>query len=376
MSGAAIVSAGPKRAAAGRAAAAATDYMAQLDGIRAFAVGGVILEHWASGMPAAVRTAVGRLDLGAWGVECFFVLSGFLITLILLQAKKTQPFATAIGHFYGRRALRIFPAYYLVLLVVAVASPAMRQVGLWHAAYLGNFYPLVHGKFPSSGGHFWSLAVEEQFYLFWPLVVLLAPVRRLPHVALALCAAGPLSRLVLWKLMGGVHLSMWTFPTTALDLLAFGAFLACVKQQQRLELTDRFVRALGWIGSAALLVYLWAFFAMRDSAVFIVCARSLAALVFGALVLRASFGFTGWRGFVLGNRIVMWLGMVSYGLYLIHPFVPELYLQLLSFLGLSRADWGVYFIRMPLMTAMLLALVTASFYLWERPIRSYRRLLA
>jgi len=66
-------------------------------------------------------------------VQCFFVLSGFLITLILLQARDTQPsFRTAIGHFYARRALRIFPACYLVLAVAALTSPAMREVGWWH----------------------------------------------------------------------------------------------------------------------------------------------------------------------------------------------------------------------------------------------------
>jgi peptidoglycan/LPS O-acetylase OafA/YrhL len=368
--------AGPGQPATERAAGTAGGYMTQLDGIRAFAVGGVILEHWASGMPGTVRSAVAHLDLGGWGVECFFVLSGFLITGILLQAKEARGFATAIGHFYGRRALRIFPAYYLVLLVASVASPVMRNVALWHALYLGNFYPLAHGTFAPSGGHFWSLAVEEQFYLFWPLLVLLAPERRLAQVALALFALGPLTRLVLWLVIGRVHLSMWTFPTTALDLLAFGAFLACVRRQRGLQLTDRFVRRLNRLGIAALLVYLVTFLTLRASGEFVVFARSLEALVFGALVLRASFGFTGLRGFVLGNRVVTWLGMVSYGLYLVHPFVPDLYLQALSALGLSTRTWGVYFVRIPLMTLMLLGLVTASFYLWERPVRSYRRFLA
>ncbi len=103
--------------------------------------------------------------------------------------------------------------------------------------------------------------------------------------------------------------------------------------------------------------------------------RTLAAVAFGALIMRASFGFSGFIGWLLGNRVSVWLGMVSYGLYLIHPFVPHLYLYLLSASDLPVGVWSVYYIRIPLMTITLLGLTAASFYLWERPIRSYRRFL-
>lgn len=269
-------------------------YMPHLDGIRAFAVGGVILEHWASGLPRPLRETIAQLDLGGWGVECFFVLSGFLITLLLLNAKERTPsFTTALGHFYSRRALRIFPAYYLILIVALIAATPMRDAIGWHAFYLSNLYPLWHDTFVPIGGHFWSLAVEEQFYLFWPLVVLLTPTRRLMHVALALCLVAPLTRWGLWQAMGGIHLSMWTFPTTALDLLGFGAFLACARHHLGLRADNPFVRWIRFAGVAALAAYAIAMIESRDTAGFAIFSRSLAALAFGALILHASSVVSG-----------------------------------------------------------------------------------
>lgn len=357
--------------------ASSVGYMVHLDGIRAFAVGAVILEHWASGLPRPIRETLARLDLGGWGVECFFVLSGFLITLLLLNAKASNPsFITALGHFYSRRALRIFPAYYLVLLIGLMTYSPMHEVIGWHALYLSNLYPLWHVTFAPVGGHFWSLAVEEQFYLFWPLIVLLTPTRKLMYIALALCVLAPLTRLALWYAMDGIHLSMWTFPTTALDLLGFGAFLACAKYQFGLSTNDVFVRRTRLAGVAALFAYIAALSELRGTLEFAVFGRSLTALIFGALILHASFGFTGPIKHLLGNRLVVWLGAISYGLYLFHPFVPPLYLHALDTIGLSQQTWGVNHIRYPLLVALLLAITTSSFYLWEQPIRRYRRYFA
>jgi peptidoglycan/LPS O-acetylase OafA/YrhL len=377
--GATVVTSGssalvPTKASDVRADTSALGHMIHLDGIRAMAVIAVIVEHWASGLPRPIRTIIANLDLGGWGVECFFVLSGFLITLLLLKAKAAdRPLATTLGHFYSRRALRIFPAYYLVLGIGVLSSPAWRQVGGWLALYLGNLYPLVHGGFTPVGGHFWSLAVEEQFYLFWPLIVLLTPNRRLQFVTLALCLLAPLTRWWLWYAMGGIHLSMWTFPTTALDLLGFGAFLACVKHQYGLSAADPFVRRLRWSGSAAFIFYLMIPKEWRSTVAFAVLDRSLVALIFGALILQASFGLTGPGRHLLGNPLVVWLGVVSYGLYIFHPYIPPLYIYILSSLDLSADDWGVYYIRFPALVTLLLTVVSLSFYLWESPIRQYRR---
>lgn len=352
-------------------------YMPHLDGIRAFAVGGVILEHWASGLPRPIRETVARLDLGGWGVECFFVLSGFLITLLLLNSKERTPsFATALGHFYSRRALRIFPAYYLILFIGLLTVPSMREVIGWHALYLSNLYPLWHDTFVPIGGHFWSLAVEEQFYLFWPLVVLLTPTRPLMYVALALCVVAPLTRWALWHAMGGIHLSMWTFPTTALDLLGFGAFLACAKHRFRLQANDVFVRRIRFAGLAAFMAYAIAMIEFSDTAEFAIFARSLIALAFGALILHASYGFSGIAGRVFGNPLLVWLGVISYGLYLFHPFVPLIYVHALGVFSLSAETWGVYYIRYPVLVTLLIGVTAASFYLWEQPVRRYRKYFA
>lgn len=351
--------------------------MVHLDGVRAFAVGGVILEHWASGFPGAMRTMVESIDLGGLGVECFFVLSGFLITLILLDTKDRKlPFKTALGHFYTRRVLRIFPAYYAMLLVGLLVFPQMREVFGWHALYLSNLYPLWHDTFAPIGGHFWSLAVEEQFYLLWPLIVLLLPVRRVMYLALALCVLAPLTRLGLWYAMDGIHLSMWTFPTTAFDLLCFGAFLACVKHQFGLPGDGQFMQRLRWAGLAALVAYGVVYTQYHHTLVFGMFGRTLTALFFGALIAHAANGFNGPTKWLLGNKPIVWLGTISYGLYIFHPFIPKAYLLFLEYFQLGQDVFGVYYLRYPLMAAALLLLTASSFYFLERPIRSLRKYFA
>jgi peptidoglycan/LPS O-acetylase OafA/YrhL len=348
--------------------------MPQLDGIRAFAVGGVILEHWASGYPRPLRQLVGAFDLGGLGVECFFVLSGFLITLILLELKDEQlPFRTALGHFYMRRVLRIFPAYYLALLATSLLFPEMRSVVGWHALYLSNIYPVWHDAWPPIGGHFWSLSVEEQFYLFWPLLVLVSSPAAIKRLAVAGIVLAPLSRLLIWQLEGGTHIAIWTVATGALDLLCFGALLACLRREAVVAPGGRLLRPLMLAGFAALLAYLTLWFVFPATLPFAALARTLTALFFGALVASAANGFSGPVASLLASRPIVWLGLISYGLYIWHPFVPKAYVLAVGALGLDTQLFGVRYVRYPLLALLLLLVTSASYYLLERPIRSLRK---
>ena len=123
-------------------------------------------------------------------------------------------------------------------------------------------------------------------------------------------------------------------------------------------------------------MYIAALSELRGTVEFAVLARSLLALIFGALILHASFGFAGPTKHIFGNRLVVWLGVISYGLYIYHLFVPALYLHALGILGLSPDIWGGYYIRYPLLLALLLVITASSFYFWEQPIRRYRRYFA
>lgn len=348
-------------------------YMPHLDGLRAFAVGGVILEHWASGFPGVLRDVVQRLDLGGLGVECFFVLSGFLITLILLELKQEHAgFKSALGQFYIRRVLRIFPAYYAALLATVLIFSEMRPVAAWHALYLSNAYAAWHGGWPPSGAHFWSLAVEEQFYLFWPLVVLSFPLRIVAWIAITCFAVAPLTRFLTWHLAGGPHIAIWTLPTGAMDLLCFGALLACGKRSGVLQQAGT-ARRLALAGACALWLYVVLYVFFKGSVAFAVFGRTATAVLFGALVFSASARLRGPAGILLDNRLVIWLGTISYGLYIFHPFIPKSYLLLRESLGLHSIFFDSAYVRFPLLAAMLLAITSASYYFLERPVRSLRR---
>lgn len=155
-------------------------HMTELDGIRGLAILMVFLTHTTTGIGVVPQSQVGQfvyglLQMGWSGVDLFFVLSGFLITGILVDQRKQlkgQP-GRFFGHFYARRSLRIFPLYYASLLIVFViarlatgSAPDYRNLAI-HGLYLQN---IIDG-YPMALSHFWSLAVEEHFYLILPLVI-------------------------------------------------------------------------------------------------------------------------------------------------------------------------------------------------------------
>ena len=197
-------------------------YLAQLDGIRFLAIIPVLMFH----LPLP------GFSLGWSGVQLFFVLSGFLISGILLDSREDPHY---FRNFYARRALRIFPIYYLGLGVLVVGGLATGQAvsdAPWYLFYLQNhllgqtnFSP----DFPLLFNHTWSLAIEEQFYFLWPLAVRLLPRRALTATAFALLAVGAISRMAFLAGTGSTAMTFTSLPTEV-DALAAGALLAILQR--------------------------------------------------------------------------------------------------------------------------------------------------
>ena len=160
-------------------------YYSQLDGLRAFAIISVMIGHWISW-----DTTNLLLKNGPWshGVILFFVLSGYLISNILFEQKEkidsnTITLSTSLKTFYFRRFLRIFPLYYLLLFYLYYINYTnTRAVFWWLATFTSNLLQCKTGEYIGNFNHFWSLAVEEQFYLFWPILVFYTPKHRILKV--------------------------------------------------------------------------------------------------------------------------------------------------------------------------------------------------
>jgi peptidoglycan/LPS O-acetylase OafA/YrhL len=175
----------------------------ELDGLRAFAVLAVIVEH-----AFGIRWAQTRFETwspGNVGVRLFFVLSGFLITGILLSGRRDAEDTGASKRsvwtaFYLRRSLRIFPLAYAAIALACIAgAPTIRQHLGWYVTYTENFLFARQYSFEPPLSHFWSLAVEEQFYLIWPVVMLLVPETWLLPLILCSIGGAMLSRCLLLR---------------------------------------------------------------------------------------------------------------------------------------------------------------------------------
>jgi peptidoglycan/LPS O-acetylase OafA/YrhL len=273
--------------------------MPQLDGLRAIAVGGVMTWHfWPNS------------TLGHWlplpmGVQLFFALSGFLITGILLRGEPTAAFVT---NFYLRRALRLSPLYFAVLAVLLAVSPELREAWAWFTFYGVNFWVVEHGW--GTASHFWSLAVEEQFYLVWPALVLLLPRHRLKQVCIALIIFAPVFRLAMLARWHSYFAAAVLLPSSV-DLLACGALLA-LNGATRL---NRW-RSVAMAGSLLAAIGCWS---TGDD---VLRALAMNTLLLPALYIAIGAAAAGiWR--TLEHPVLVYLGQISYGLYVLHWVIAQ-----------------------------------------------------
>ena len=346
--------------------------MPQLDGLRGVAILLVLAQHWV-GLNWTIVA-------GRTGVTLFFILSGYLITGILLglRDRADQCVTAKVGAlrlFYLRRALRIFPPFYLVLAAACVIGVAdARDYVLWHATYLSNVLFVRLDAWLPNTSHLWSLAVEEQFYLAWPLLMLWLPRRHLWWTTILAVLAAPLSRVLLLG-AGTSEIAIWVLPPCVMDALGLGALLALV-QAFAPEHGSRVRWTALSCGVAAFLAYygMYAWFSRAgwNEAVWNVAMDSLVALMLWPLVAFAVDPARSGRMRWLTPPWLAYLGRISYMVYLLHLFMPEM-----TWLVASRAGLADHLPGRPLLVALwatvTFSLAALSWRFFEQPILARRR---
>lgn len=347
----------------------------ELDGLRAIAILLVLLTHfWAypSSTPWLNRFAA----TGWMGVDLFFVLSGYLITGILWDSRQSPQY---YRNFYARRVLRIFPLYYALLLTVFVVLPlhgstpelaAAARYRWYYVAYLANIALAWHGWQLFTLDITWSLAIEEQFYLCWPLALRRWRWGTLWRVLIALIVCAPIARAI--TLASGVNWR-WTlmFTPLRLDTLALGALIALAERKSppAFDRLRRWAPAVaGTLGSVVLLLILEGAFA-RDSALVGSIGYSLLAMCFGALLLL-SLRPPRLLGAALRFQPLRRIGAVSYGIYILHPLGYLLGATVLARVGIVVDS---PFLHLIVYSVIAYAAAEVSFRVFETPLLKLKR---
>lgn len=363
-------------------------YFTQLNGIRFLAVFLVLLDHWL--VPSI------PFPLGHLGVVIFFVLSGFLITRILFQsaddvADRGHSPWNKIKTFILRRSLRIFPIYFLILLIGGyLRIEPFSQVWKWLVFYMPDFYIMIHRQWIGVWDHLWSLAVEEQYYLIFPYFILFLPRKYFGQLFPWMIALGFSSRLFFYLLASHSFKEsswMWSYvnPFSAVDSFGLGGLLAYFYHYHRstfqriseikfiLPLTLASFFLVLWFSHLAEYTY--------DNVWFIVIERSAAAIFSFFLIAEAVAERQHLFGRFLSLTWVDYMGKISYGLYLYHNFIYNYYHQegntlwwaISKYMPLFQTNflnfiWSKFFVNL----ILLLFVASVSWFVIEKPINSFK----
>lgn len=331
-----------------------------LDGIRGVSILLVLLAHTSGTENFSFSPEVHRLlNMGHLGVRVFFVISGFLITSILIH-EHVKTGRVSLLKFYLNRTFRIFPAFYFYLGVVVVLFSLgvfqLERGDLLHAlTYTVNY----HHQRAWQVGHLWSLAVEEQFYFLWPLVFLLWGRRGALFCAVGFICMGPVIRIVTWNLFPELRVGIGESFETVADAIAAGCLLAFIRH--RFESLPLFT---------ALSQRTWPVYCLVVLVLFLnYMSRSITVMYpIGETVMNVSIALSvDWclrnhqssLGRFLSWRPLVWIGTMSYSLYLWQQIF------------LNRTG-GLVINVTPLNLALAFALAALSYYLVESPVLRVR----
>jgi peptidoglycan/LPS O-acetylase OafA/YrhL len=292
-----------------------------LDGLRGMAILMVLLGHSVTGIHEAGlpgSDAITSLRFGTMGVAVFFVLSGFLITALLMREKAKRG-AISLRDFYIRRVFRIIPAYYVFLTLVVIAA-RMGRLDLPHSAVLPaytftwNYSPHAEGWL---FGHAWTLSMEEQFYILWPAVVALLSLRRTSMVAIAIIVLSPAIRVATYFACPSLRGLTGSMLHTHGDALMFGAILALLWDSEKFQkaMDWCFARRLHVVAVVLLLVDEEVMFQLRGGFALPIGMTLESACIALFLVWAVRFPDTA-AGKFLNWKPLTFVGTISYSLYL------------------------------------------------------------
>lgn len=306
-----------------------------MDGLRGIAIILVMLHHFGlygqMGSTIFLDAQIKRILLSGWiGVDLFFVLSGFLITGILLDSKGGRHF---FRNFYARRFLRIFPLYYGFLFGFLIVVPLLYPVGskfvtlleeqAWYWTYLINF-KIGFDSWPDYYiiGHFWSLAVEEQFYLFWPLTVFFLRRRNLLLTCCALLLVSLAVRIVL--VLMDFKTGAYVLTPARMDALAMGGLLSiALRSEKGKAFLSRWTRPTLWCSGFTLIaLFFWKNHLDPERTSVLSIGLTALAFFFGALLILAiTAPPTHSLRKLFSSRLLRFFGRYSYALYVFHHLV-------------------------------------------------------
>ena len=342
-------------------------YNRQIDGLRCFAVLGVLVFHFIH----FENVFLARFPFGQ-GVNLFFVISGYLITKILLinkekieEAKTTQ--TKSFKTFYFRRCLRIFPIYYLTIFFLLIINfQNARDVWVWLVTYATNFYiSIAHYPYIGSFSHLWSLAVEEQFYLIWPFLIFFIPRKYIEKIIIGFILMALIFKITYYYFFG-YSTAINALTISCADSLGFGALIAYWSLYRESWLSS--INKVRFIVLISFLPYIYFMIYPRQFGVITMVANNfLFSITAFFIVIKASqLQFSLVTKLLLENKLALHIGKISYGIYLYHFFMPDFYNQLIEWFPNHFSSGSIF--RTPFLFVSSIVFAECSWYLLEKPV--------
>lgn len=352
-------------------------FYGQIEGLRGIAILLVLVSHF---VIVPYFAELHFLKFGFWGVNIFFVLSGFLITELLLRALNRQEENKQIlKTFYIRRTLRIFPIYYLTIALLFFFNiENAREVTVYTLTYTYNLANVWGGINSNIVTHFWSLCVEEQFYLFWPVLLVFVPQKYFLHLIWFMIIIGLGSRLLFlgfeWP---GYERYIWS-TAACFDCLGMGALLAWMKTNRPDQL-KKIVRYY-----LIPLIMVTGFFILSkltgagdDSFLFAGFGRTMVGITGFFLVGICALETSKWGKHLLTGKLLRFFGRISYGLYvyhwiifvLLHDSIREWIQQMQSDSWvIEKLKYNTYIVSFVVLTILSVLVASVSYRLIEKPL--------
>lgn len=366
-------------------------YFKQLNGIRFIAVFLVLLDHW---LVPILPVALGHL-----GVVIFFVLSGFLITRILflnadeIQQTKSSAWPKIIRFIY-RRSLRIFPIYFILLFIGLIFNISnFKELWPWLISYTPNLYIMIKGQWLGTWDHLWSLAVEEQYYLFFPYFILFLSKKNYVRLFIIMITIGILSRMIFYLIVPHDSIEKyWMFsyvnPLSAIDCFGMGGLLAYFYHYDYnylLKIAEKKNLLLITISAVFISLILSNYSVYTyDNIWFSIFERSISAIFAYYLIMNALMERNNYLGVLLENKVVIYLGSISYGIYLYHNLVFNYYhlngntiwgFLSYKFSYLNSLNSESILLKFAINFLLLIGIASFSWFYIEKPINRFKNRL-